>query len=130
MRAILLAALHAKGRGYGGENGNDEIQNFLECFSFHFHLIFKVNKWIGGSDFLYPGDTFVKEGWQDEQMGLIARVSMLLAIWMNSRGCYSRIPDCILPKTFFLHLLADGLAHVAATIRAAALGVVGSASLC
>ena len=71
-----------------------------------------------------------KEGWQDEQMGLIARVSMLLAIWMNSRGCYSRIPDCILPKTFFLHLLADGLAHVAATIRAAALGVVGSASLC
>ena len=45
-----------------GENGNDEIQNFLECFSFHFHLIFKVNKWIGGSDFLYPGDTFVKEG--------------------------------------------------------------------
>jgi len=59
---ILLAALHAEGRGYGGENGNDEIQNFLECFSFHFHLIFKVNKWIGGSDFLYPGDTFEKEG--------------------------------------------------------------------
>jgi hypothetical protein len=54
---ILLAALHTKGRGYGGENGNDEIQNFLECFSFHFHLIFKVNKWIGGSDFLYPDDT-------------------------------------------------------------------------
>ena len=49
---------------------------------------------------------------------------------MDSRGCYSRIPDCILPKTFFLHLLADGLAHVAVTIRAAALGVVGSASLC
>ena len=63
-------------------------------------------------------------------MGLIARVSMLLAIWTNSRGCYSRIPDCILPKTFFLHLLADGLSHVAATIRAAALGVAGSASLC
>ena len=49
-----------------------------------------------------------KEGWQDEQMGLIARVSMMLAILMNSRGCYSRIPDCILPKTFFLHLLAGG----------------------
>ena len=63
-------------------------------------------------------------------MGLIARVSMLLAIWTNSLGCYSRIPDCILPKTFFLHLLADGLAHVAVTIRAAALGVVGSAGLC
>ena len=27
---------------------------------------------------------------------------------MDSRGCYSRIPDCILPKTFFLHLLAGG----------------------
>ena len=63
-------------------------------------------------------------------MGLIARVSMLLAILMNSRGCYSRIPDCILSKTFFLHLLTNGLAHVATTIRAAALGVVGSASLC
>ena len=64
-----------------------------------------------------------KEGWQDEQMGLIARVSMMLAILMNSRGCYSRIPDCILPKTFFLHLLAGGLLQAVATIRAAAPGV-------
>lgn len=64
-----------------------------------------------------------KEGWQDEQMGLIARVSMMLAILMNSRGCYSRIPDCILPKTFFLHLLAGGLLQAVATIGAAALGV-------
>ena len=28
----------------------------------HSTLIFKVNKWIGGSDFLYLGDTFEKEG--------------------------------------------------------------------
>lgn len=71
-----------------------------------------------------------KEGWQDEQMGLIARVSMMLAILMNSRGCYSRIPDCILSKTFFLHLLARGLLQAVATIGAAAPGVAGSASLC
>lgn len=64
-----------------------------------------------------------KEGWQDEQMGLIARVSMMLAILMNSRGCYSRIPDCILSKTFFLHLLARGLLQAVATIGAAAPGV-------
>lgn len=64
-----------------------------------------------------------KEGGQDEQMGLIARVSMMLAILMNSRGCYSRIPDCILSKTFFLHLLARGLLQTVATIGAAALGV-------
>ena len=119
---ILLAALHTKGRGYGSENGNNEIQNFLECFSFHFHLIFKVNKWIGGSD-SYIRAILEKEGWQDEQMGLIARVSMMLAILMNSRGCYSRIPDCILSKTFFLHLLARGLLQAVATIGAAALGV-------
>ena len=42
---------------------------------------------------------------------------------MDSRGCYSRIPDCILPKTFFLHLLAWGLLQAVATIGAAALGV-------
>lgn len=71
-----------------------------------------------------------KEGLQDEQMGLIARVSMMLAILMNSRGCYSRIPDCILSKTFFLHLLARGLLQAVATIGAAAPGVAGSASLC
>ena len=64
-----------------------------------------------------------KEGLQDEQMGLIARVSMMLAILMNSRGCYSRIPDCILSKTFFLHLLAMGLLQAVATIGAAAPGV-------
>ena len=42
---------------------------------------------------------------------------------MNSRGCYSRIPDCILSKTFFLQLLARGLLQAVATIGAAALGV-------
>ena len=48
---------------------------------------------------------------------------MMLAILMNSRGCYSRIPDCILSKTFFLHLLAMGLLQAVATIGAAAPGV-------
>lgn len=33
---LRLATLHAEGRGDGGEDGDDEVDDGLECFFFHF----------------------------------------------------------------------------------------------
>ena len=38
VQTLSLAALHTEGAEYGSEDSDDEIDDFLDCFFFHFCL--------------------------------------------------------------------------------------------